>query len=110
MYGRRGFQYVLPSNQGGDFFEDLLRGGGFILLVADRLWMIGGTIEEVGPKVTKEWKKGDRVCGFVHGGNQTQPEDGMYSSSWEGDVVADVRNRKLRGVLRHEGGSRPQGM
>ncbi|KAF2160528.1 hypothetical protein M409DRAFT_70296 [Zasmidium cellare ATCC 36951] len=37
-----------------------------------------GVIEEIGPKVMKEWKKGDRVCGFVHGGNQTQREDGTF--------------------------------
>ncbi|KAF2164096.1 hypothetical protein M409DRAFT_68030 [Zasmidium cellare ATCC 36951] len=34
-----------------------------------------GVIEDIGPKVTKKWQKGDRVCGFVHGGNETQPED-----------------------------------
>lgn len=39
--------------------------------------ILGGVIEEIGPKVTKEWQKGDRVCGFVHGGNETQPESGM---------------------------------
>lgn len=39
--------------------------------------LAGGVIEEIGPKVTKEWQKGDRVCGFVHGGNETQPESGM---------------------------------
>ncbi|KAK4507637.1 hypothetical protein PRZ48_001372 [Zasmidium cellare] len=38
-----------------------------------------GVIEEIGPKVTKAWKKGDRVCGFVHGSNQTQPEDGTFA-------------------------------
>lgn len=38
----------------------------------------GGVIEEIGPKVTKEWQKGDRVCGFVHGGNTSQHEDGAF--------------------------------
>jgi NADPH:quinone reductase-like Zn-dependent oxidoreductase len=35
-------------------------------------------VEEVGRKVTKDLKKGDRVAGFVHGGNQVQPEDGAF--------------------------------
>jgi NADPH:quinone reductase-like Zn-dependent oxidoreductase len=26
-----------------------------------------GVVEEVGPGVTKQWKKGDRVCGGVYG-------------------------------------------
>lgn len=31
-----------------------------------------GTVEEIGPKVEKEFKKGDRVAGFGHGG-KTSP-------------------------------------
>lgn len=27
-----------------------------------------GIVEEVGSKVTKGFKKGDKVCGFAHGG------------------------------------------
>lgn len=34
-------------------------------------------IEEVGSKVSKDWKKGDRIATFVHGGNDSRPEDGM---------------------------------
>jgi NADPH:quinone reductase-like Zn-dependent oxidoreductase len=30
-----------------------------------------GTVEEVGPKVKKEFKKGDRVAGFAHGGQSS---------------------------------------
>ncbi|KAK4497713.1 hypothetical protein PRZ48_010366 [Zasmidium cellare] len=40
--------------------------------------VLGGVIEEIGSKVTKEWQKGDRVCGFVHGGNESQKEDGSF--------------------------------
>lgn len=38
-----------------------------------------GVIEEVGSKVTKSWQKGDRVAGFVHGGNHSEPEDGCFA-------------------------------
>lgn len=38
-----------------------------------------GIVEEVGPKVTKDFKKGDRVCGFSHGGNISQKEEGTFA-------------------------------
>ncbi|KAE8374909.1 chaperonin 10-like protein [Aspergillus bertholletiae] len=38
-----------------------------------------GIVEEVGKAVQKTFKKGDRVCGFVHGGNAVQPEDGSFA-------------------------------
>ncbi|PQE23526.1 zinc-binding oxidoreductase protein [Rutstroemia sp. NJR-2017a BVV2] len=38
-----------------------------------------GIVEEVGKNVKKAFKKGDRVCGFVHGGNAVQPEDGAFA-------------------------------
>lgn len=41
-----------------------------------------GIVEEVGSKVTKGFKKGDRVAGFSHGGNAVQPEDGAF-----GDII-----------------------
>jgi NADPH:quinone reductase-like Zn-dependent oxidoreductase len=31
-----------------------------------------GHVEEVGKKVTKNFKKGDRVCGFSHGANKSE--------------------------------------
>jgi NADPH:quinone reductase-like Zn-dependent oxidoreductase len=31
-----------------------------------------GLVEEVGKKVTKNFKKGDRVCGFSHGANKSE--------------------------------------
>ncbi|KAG5661873.1 hypothetical protein KAF25_004112 [Fusarium avenaceum] len=37
-----------------------------------------GIVEEVGPKVGKAFKKGDRVAGFVHGSNAVQHEDGAF--------------------------------
>ncbi|KAE8150947.1 chaperonin 10-like protein [Aspergillus avenaceus] len=38
-----------------------------------------GVVEEVGSAVKKSFRKGDRVCGFVHGSNKTQPEDGAFA-------------------------------
>ncbi|RDW72675.1 zinc-binding alcohol dehydrogenase family protein [Aspergillus mulundensis] len=38
-----------------------------------------GVVEEVGPAVKKQWKKGDRVAGFVHGCNAVQAEDGAFA-------------------------------
>jgi NADPH:quinone reductase-like Zn-dependent oxidoreductase len=38
-----------------------------------------GVVEAVGKDVKKPFKKGDRVCGFVHGGNSVQPEDGAFA-------------------------------
>ncbi|KAM4056692.1 zinc-binding dehydrogenase [Hirsutella rhossiliensis] len=51
-----------------------------------------GVVEEVGPKVTKPFKKGDRVMGFVHGGNSAEPEDGAFAEYIvvKGDIQAHV--------------------
>lgn len=38
-----------------------------------------GTVEEVGPDVTKMWKAGDRVFGSTHGANFDEPEDGAFA-------------------------------
>ena len=38
-----------------------------------------GTVEAVGKDVTKPWKKGDRVCGFVHGADHTEHENGAFA-------------------------------
>ncbi|KAK5163348.1 uncharacterized protein LTR77_010721 [Saxophila tyrrhenica] len=45
-----------------------------------------GVIEEVGTNVSNDWKKGDRIAAFVHGGNDTHPEDGTetYTLGFEG--------------------------
>jgi NADPH:quinone reductase-like Zn-dependent oxidoreductase len=37
-----------------------------------------GIVEEAGENVKGRWMKGDRVFGFVHGGNVGQPEDGAF--------------------------------
>jgi len=38
-----------------------------------------GVVEEVGKGVTKNWKKGDRICGCVHGSNLVNGEDGAFA-------------------------------
>ncbi|KAK3111725.1 hypothetical protein LTR53_012732 [Teratosphaeriaceae sp. CCFEE 6253] len=37
-----------------------------------------GTVEEVGSKVTKPWRKGDRIASMVHGVNSANAEDGSF--------------------------------
>lgn len=38
-----------------------------------------GIVDEVGPLVTKPFKKGDRVCGCAVGANSSNPEDGAFA-------------------------------
>ncbi|KAJ6015903.1 protein TOXD [Penicillium herquei] len=47
-----------------------------------------GVVQEVGKNVQKSFKKGDRVCGFVHGGNAVQHEDGAFAEyiTAKGDI------------------------
>ncbi|KAJ5648630.1 Protein TOXD [Penicillium lividum] len=48
-----------------------------------------GVVEAVGKDVKKQWKKGDRVCGFAHGCNTLRPETGSFAE-WvivKGDIA-----------------------
>lgn len=49
-------------------------------------------VEEVGSKVTKGFKKGDRIAGFAHGGNAVWPEDGGFSEyiTAKGDIQLKI--------------------
>ncbi|KAI0409037.1 putative zinc-binding oxidoreductase ToxD [Xylaria palmicola] len=38
-----------------------------------------GVVEEVGKAVTGDFKKGDRIAGSAHGGNDANPEDGAFA-------------------------------
>ncbi|KAK3994450.1 zinc-binding dehydrogenase [Cladorrhinum sp. PSN332] len=51
-----------------------------------------GTVEAVGSAVTKSFQVGDRVMGFVHGGNSVQPEDGAFAEyiAVKGDIQAKI--------------------
>ena len=48
-----------------------------------------GTVEKLGSGYTKEWKLGDRIAGFAHGGNAVQLEDGAFAEHIV--VKADVQ-------------------
>jgi NADPH:quinone reductase-like Zn-dependent oxidoreductase len=51
-----------------------------------------GTVVEVGPKVTKDFKPGDRIAGFTHGVNAVEKEDGCFGEYVvvKGDVQCKV--------------------
>lgn len=51
-----------------------------------------GTVVQVGPKVTKPFKPGDRISGFTHGVNSVEKEDGCfaYYCVAKGDVQMKV--------------------
>ncbi|KAI5364264.1 putative GroES-like superfamily, alcohol dehydrogenase-like, NAD(P)-binding domain superfamily [Septoria linicola] len=53
-----------------------------------------GTIVSVGSKVTKSWNIGDRIATFVHGGNESQHEDGAFGeyAVAKGDLGMHVPN------------------
>lgn len=38
-----------------------------------------GVVSRLGSAYQKDWKVGDRICGFVHGGNELQGEDGAFA-------------------------------
>lgn len=38
-----------------------------------------GVVAEIGEGYDKQWKIGDRICGFVHGGNTLQEQDGAFA-------------------------------
>lgn len=50
-----------------------------------------GVVEETGLGYTKDWKKGDRICGLCHGCDQTQLENGAFAEHIV--VKADVQMR-----------------
>ncbi|KAF2481971.1 putative zinc-binding oxidoreductase ToxD [Neohortaea acidophila] len=51
-----------------------------------------GVVEQVGDGVQREWKQGDRIAAFVHGGNDTHPGDGTFAEYClaKGDVAMKV--------------------
>lgn len=51
-----------------------------------------GIVMEVGPHVTKPFAKGDRVCGFIHGSNGDNHEDGAFAEyvTAKGDLQIQI--------------------
>ncbi|TGO51238.1 hypothetical protein BCON_0166g00250 [Botryotinia convoluta] len=51
-----------------------------------------GIVVEIGKGVEKEWKKGDRIAGMAHGGNDIEPEDGTFATYIvvKGDVAFHI--------------------
>ncbi|KAK4946148.1 hypothetical protein LTR10_014659 [Elasticomyces elasticus] len=51
-----------------------------------------GIVEEVGKAVKKPFKKGDRVAGFGHGGNDANPENGAFARyiAVKGDIQMHI--------------------
>ncbi|KAF7894992.1 hypothetical protein EAF00_006806 [Botryotinia globosa] len=51
-----------------------------------------GIVVEIGKGVRKEWKKGDRIAGTAHGGNDIEPEDGTFATYIvvKGDVAFHI--------------------
>ncbi|KAK6380403.1 uncharacterized protein PV06_05451 [Exophiala oligosperma] len=50
-----------------------------------------GVVAETGTGYSKAWKVGDRICGFVHGGNDRESEDGAFAERIA--VKADIQMR-----------------
>lgn len=50
-----------------------------------------GVVEETGSGYNKDWKKGDRICGFCHGGDETHLVNGAFAEHIV--VKADVQLR-----------------
>lgn len=50
-----------------------------------------GVVAETGTGYSTPWKVGDRICGFVHGGNKLQLEDGAFAERVA--AKADVQMR-----------------
>lgn len=51
----------------------------------------GGIVRELGTDCTKDWKVGDRICGYVNGGNHDFLEDGAFAERII--VKADIQLR-----------------
>lgn len=50
-----------------------------------------GVVVEVGSAVKKDWKVGDRAFGCGHGGNPTNPDDGVFAEA--AAVTGDLQMR-----------------
>ncbi|KAK5054512.1 hypothetical protein LTR84_001403 [Exophiala bonariae] len=50
-----------------------------------------GVVAETGEGYDKQWKVGDRICGFVHGGNSLQNDDGSHQEKLVAKADIQIR-------------------
>jgi NADPH:quinone reductase-like Zn-dependent oxidoreductase len=77
-----------PSHRRHIHFDPLARQGKGCTVGCDYM----GTVVQVGPNVTKDFKSGDRIAGFTHGVNAVEKEDGSFGeyAVVKGDVQCKV--------------------
>ncbi|KAI7778679.1 hypothetical protein LA080_001914 [Diaporthe eres] len=53
-----------------------------------------GVVEDVGQDAAKRFRKGDRIAGFGHGGNDANPENGAFARyiAVKGDIQMHIPN------------------
>ncbi len=59
-----------------------------------------GVVEDVGSNIEKQWKKGDRIAGFAHGGNILQSEDGAFGEFVRPNLVPARYGRCFKADLK----------
>lgn len=67
-----------------------------------------GVVEEIGPGISKKWKKGDRIAGFAHGVNPSRPEEGAFAEY--ALIKGDAAIKVLDNVSLEEAATLPIGL
>lgn len=55
-----------------------------------------GVVKETGEGYTKDWKVGDRIAGFSHGGNELEHEDGAFAEVGASSKTAGKQANSVR--------------
>lgn len=66
-----------------------------------------GTVVSIGSKVKKQFREGDKVAGFIHGGNASEKEDGAFGeyAVAKGDIQMKMTQKMEQQGLTMEGAS-----